>query len=61
MFGFGKKKLGISFSLKRLIGITGLKSSIAHKTGLPLTKGGGVERKVGRGLIRMLLGKIFKW
>jgi len=33
MFGFGKK-LGISFSLKRLVGITGLKSSIAHKTGL---------------------------
>ena len=59
MFGFGKK-LGLSFSLKRLIGITGLKSSIAHKTGIPLTKG-GVERKVGRGLIRMLLGKIFKW
>jgi len=26
--------LGISFSLKRLVGITGLKSSIAHKTGL---------------------------
>jgi len=59
MFGFGKK-LGISFSLKRLIGITGIKSSIAHRTGVPLTKG-GVERKVGRGLIRMLLGKIFKW
>ncbi|MFQ3326653.1 MAG: hypothetical protein ACI9O4_002069 [Chitinophagales bacterium] len=59
MFGFGKK-LGLSFSLKRLIGITGLKSSIAHKTGIPLTKG-GMERKVGRGLIRMLFGKMFKW
>ena len=59
MFGFGKKS-GISFSFKRLIGITGLKSSIAHKTGIPLTKG-GVERKIGRGLIRMLLGKLFKW
>lgn len=59
MFGFGKK-LGLSFSLKRLIGITGLKSSIAHKTGIPLTKG-GMERKVGRGLIRMLFGKMLKW
>tara|TARA_B110000483_G_scaffold60598_1_gene75366 strand:- start:266 stop:445 length:180 start_codon:yes stop_codon:yes gene_type:complete len=59
MFGFGKK-LGISFSLKRLIGITGLKSSIAHKTGIPLTKG-GVERKIGRGIIRTIFGKIFKW
>ena len=59
MFGFGKK-LGISFSLKRLIGITGIKSFIAHRTGIPLTKG-GVERKIGRGLIRKLLGNIFKW
>jgi|TARA_B110001452_G_scaffold197706_1_gene167645 hypothetical protein len=55
MFGFGKK-LGVSFSLKRLVGISGIKSSIAKKTGVPLTKG-GVERKVARGLIR----KIFKW
>ena len=57
MFGFGKK-LGISFSLKRLIGITGLKSSISNRTGVPLTKG-GVERKVGRGLIRILFGKFW--
>lgn len=55
MFGFGKK-LGVSFSLKRLVGISGIKSSIAKKTGVPLTKG-GVERKVARGLIR----KVFKW
>jgi hypothetical protein len=59
MFGFSKK-LGISFSIKRLIGITGIKSSIAHRTGIPLTKG-GVERKIGRGLIRKILGNIFKW
>lgn len=59
MFGFGKK-LGISFSLKRLIGITGLKSSISHKTGIPLTKG-GVERKVGRGILRLIFGRLFKW
>lgn len=59
MFGFNKK-LGVSFSLKRLLGITGLKSSIAQKTGIPLTKG-GIERKIGRGLIRNLFGKFFKW
>ena len=59
MFGFGKK-FGVSFSLKRLLGITGLKSSISNKTGIPLTKG-GVERKLGRSLIRKLFGKIFKW
>jgi len=59
MFGFGKK-LGISFSLKRLFGITGLKSFVAHKTGIPLTKG-GVERKIGRGIIRTIFGVFFKW
>lgn len=59
MFGFGKK-LGLSFSLKRLLGISGLKSSIAQKTGVPLTKG-GIERKIGRGLIRNVLGRFFKW
>jgi hypothetical protein len=58
MFGF-KKKLGISFSLKRLIGISGLKNSISKKTGIPLTKG-GMERKVGRGILRTLLGNLFK-
>jgi len=59
MFGFGKK-LGVSFSLKRLFGITGLKSSISSKTGIPLTKG-GVERKVGRKLIGGLFRKLLKW
>ena len=57
MFGFGKKK-GISFSVKRLTGISGLKSSISSKTGIPLTKG-GVERKVGRKIIKSAVGKIF--
>ena len=52
MFGF-KGKYGFSFSWKRLFGISGLKSSIASKTGVPTTKG-GVERKIGRSLIRML-------
>lgn len=55
MFGFGKK-LGISFSWKRLLGISGLKNSIARKTGVPLTRG-GLERKIGRIFIKFLFGK----
>jgi len=52
MFGF-KGKYGFSFSWKRLLGISGLRSSVGHKTGVPTTKG-GVERKIGRSIIRML-------
>ncbi len=55
MFGF-KKKLGVSFSLSRLVGISGLKNSIARKTGIPTTKG-GIERKIGMSLIRMIFKK----
>jgi hypothetical protein len=55
MFGF-KGKYGFSFSLKRLIGISGFRNSIARKTGVPTTKG-GLERKLGRSLIRKILGK----
>lgn len=55
MFGF-KGKYGISFSWKRLVGISGLKNSVARKTGIPTTKG-GMERKVGRWLIRKFFGK----
>lgn len=58
MFGFGKK-LGLSFSIKRLVGISGIKSSIARKTGVPLTKG-GLERKIGSKIIKTLLGFFFK-
>lgn len=54
MFEF-KKKLGVSFSLSRLVGISGLKNSIARKTGIPTTKG-GLERKIGQ----KILGIIFK-
>lgn len=57
MFGF-KGKYGFSFSWKRLIGLTGFRTSIARKTGVPTTKG-GMERKIGRSLIRLIFGK--KW
>lgn len=52
MFGF-KGKYGISFSWKRLLGISGLRSSVAQKTNIPTTKG-GMERKLGRLIIRLL-------
>ena len=47
---------GFSFSLKRFLGITGVKQKIARKTGIPTTKG-GMERKIGNMIIKMILGK----
>lgn len=38
---------GLSFSLKRAVGISGIKQSIASKTGIPTTQS-GLERKIGR-------------
>jgi len=55
MLGF-KGKYGLSFSWKRLVGISGLKNKIAKKTGIPTTKG-GLERKIGRAILNSLLGK----
>ena len=45
MFGF-KNKFGFSFSWKRLFGLSGFRSSIAQKTGIPTTCG-GADRKMG--------------
>ena len=47
---------GMAFSLKRAIGITGVKQRIAKKTGIPLTKQ-GVERKIGRAILGDVFGK----
>lgn len=49
-------KFGFSFSLNRLLGITGAKQSFARKTGIPTTRG-GIERKLGNLLIKSLLRK----
>ena len=46
---------GLSFSLKRAVGISGLKTKIAHKTGLPTTKQ-GLERKIGQTVLSALIG-----
>lgn len=47
---------GLSFSLKRALGVTAVKQKIAKKTGIPLTKQ-GMERKVGGAIIKALTGK----
>lgn len=47
---------GVSFSLKRALGITGLKQKIAKKMGIPLTKQ-GLERKIGGAILDAIFGK----
>lgn len=47
---------GLSFSLKRAVGITAVKQKVARKTGIPTTRQ-GLERKVGRMVINALFGK----
>lgn len=46
------KKFGISFSWKRVLGISGIKGRISRDIGVPLTKSGR-ERKVGRLILRL--------
>ncbi len=47
---------GLSFSLKRALGITQAKQKLSRTTGIPMSKV-GVERKIGRIIIDFLLGK----
>lgn len=47
---------GLSFSLKRALGITKLKRTIAAKTGIPTTRG-GIERKIGSTILKILFKK----
>lgn len=47
---------GLSFSLKRALGVTAIKQKIARKTGIPMTKQ-GLERKVGKTLIDLIFKK----
>jgi len=49
-------KFGFSFSLNRLLGITSIKQSFARKTGVPTSRG-GIEKKLGSFIIKVLLGK----
>ena len=47
---------GLSFSLKRAVGISGLKNKIAKKVGIPTTKQ-GLERKIGGRILKGVFGK----
>lgn len=47
---------GVSFSLKRALGITKLKRQFTKSTGIPTTKS-GIERKIGQAVMELLLGK----
>lgn len=47
---------GLNFSWKRALGITQAKQKFARDTGIPTSKA-GMERKLGRMIIKVLLGK----
>ena len=46
---------GLSFSLKRALGVTRAKQKIARSTGIPTTRQ-GLERKIGSMLLNTVLG-----
>jgi hypothetical protein len=47
---------GLSFSLKRAVGITAVKQKISRATGIPMTKQ-GLERKIGGAVIKAITKK----
>lgn len=47
---------GLTFSLKRALGVTKVKQSISRKTGIPMTKQ-GLERKIGGAVIKAITKK----
>ena len=49
------KGTGLSFSWKRAIGLTGLRSKTSHAIGFPTTLG-GIQRKIGAGILDLLFG-----
>ena len=49
-------KFGLSFSLKRALGIPAIKQKISKSTSIPLTKQ-GLERKIGGAVIKAVKKK----
>ena len=47
---------GITFSLKRAVGVTKVKQKISRATGIPLTRQ-GLERKIGDAVLKAVTGK----
>lgn len=50
------KKFGFSFSWKRAIGLSGMRSSFAQRSGIPTTKG-GLQRKIGSIILNLFFGR----
>ena len=47
---------GITFSLKRAVGVTKVKQKISRATGIPLTRQ-GLERKIGDAVLKAVTGR----
>ena len=47
---------GITFSWKRVLGITKLKQQISRKTGIPMSKN-GIERMIGKSILDVIFKK----
>jgi hypothetical protein len=47
---------GVSFSWKRALGVTQAKQQFARTTGIPTSKS-GLERKIGKTILKALFGK----
>lgn len=47
---------GISFSLKRALGLTALRQKVSKALGVPTTRS-GIERKIGRSILNALFKK----
>lgn len=47
---------GLSFSWKRAVGLTALRTNVSRKVGVPTTKQ-GLERKIGGAVLKAIFGK----
>ena len=47
---------GLSFSLKRAVGVTKIKQKVSKATGIPMTKQ-GLERKIGGAVLQSVKSK----
>ena len=47
---------GLSFSLKRAVGVTKIKQKVSNATGIPMTKQ-GLERKIGGSVVKAMESK----
>lgn len=50
---------GLSFSLRKALGITQAKRNFTYSTGIPTTKA-GIERKIGSTIMKVIFGKKIK-